>query len=113
MDGIDARHAVGWSIFGLTIIALGGAVAANRVMVAGVEAAQKVRQTQAVRAISTVHQRTQQWPVSEKDPMLDDGDRSRVRESRATFKLVDIQPGPHRATYDLSYSGRSMRVSVP
>jgi hypothetical protein len=112
MDGIDARHAVGWSIFGLAIIALAGALAANRVLVAGVQTATKNRQSQAVQVISSVRQRTQQWPKNETDPLLTAADRSRVKSARVGFRLDKVDVRARKAFYFVSVGERSVRLDV-
>ena len=111
MDGFDARHVVGWSIFGLSILALAGGVAINRVMVAGIEAT-KVRQTKTAQAISNVHRRTRQWPRSEQDPLLNDSDRSLMHEANATFRLDQVDAPAHRAFYIVRFGDHPFRLSV-
>ena len=113
MDGIDARHAVGWSIFGLAIIALAGALAANRVLVAGVQATTKTRQNQAVQVISSVRQRTLQWPKDERDPLLNDTDRSRVKSANVGFTLDEVNARTKRAFYYIRTGERRERMDVP
>ena len=112
MDRFDARHVVGWSIFGLSIIALAGGVAINRVLVAGVEAT-KARQLRAQRAISAVYARTSQWPKTERDAMLSTEDRERVEDAKITFRLNQIDATGHRALYIVFYGDHPMRVNVP
>ena len=112
MDGFDARHIVGWSIFGIAIVALAGAVAINRILVIGIEAT-KARQTQAALAINTVYKRTQQWPQTDRDPILTDEDRSRVRAANATFRLDRIDSGGHRALYIVNFGDHPIRLNVP
>jgi hypothetical protein len=112
MDGFDARHAVGWSIFGLTVIALAGGVAINRVLVAGIETT-KALQTQAAQTISTVHQRTRRWPQSDRDPMMNDGDRSRVKAANLSFRLDKVDAAKHRALYIVYYNEHPFRLNVP
>ena len=112
MDGFDAKHVVGWSIFGMAIIGLAGAIAINRVMVISIEAT-KARQTKTALAISTVHQRTSQWPLTDKDPMLTDEDRVRVRQANATFRLQRVDSSGHRAFYIVNFGDHAFRMNVP
>ncbi len=112
MDGFDAKHVVGWSIFGLSILALSGAVAVNRVMVVGIQAT-KARQVQAQRAIQSVYGRTSHWPKDDHDTMLTADDHARVDAAKITFRLDQVDASGHRALYIVYYGDHPIRLSVP
>jgi len=96
----------------MAIIGLAGAIGINRVMVVSIEAT-KARQTKTALAISSVHQRTSQWPLSDKDAMLTDEDRLRVRQANATFRLQRVDVRAHRAFYVVTFGDHSFRLNVP
>jgi hypothetical protein len=108
----DGHHAVGWSVFGLAIIAVAGVLSVNHVLLAGIEAT-RARQTRAAQAISAVRQRTQQWPQTEKDPLLNEADRSRLKSVNVSFKLSQVDPEGHSASYSLRIGERRIRLDVP
>ena len=112
MDGFDARHLVGWSIFGMAIIGLAGAVAINRVMVVSIEAT-KLRQTRTAQAISTIHKRTNTWPKNDKDAMVNEDDRTRLKAVNATFRLHHVEANAHRALYIVNFGDHAFRLNVP
>jgi hypothetical protein len=108
----SGHHAVGWSVFGLAIIAVAGALSVNHVLLAGVETIRS-QQIQAVQAISAVRQRTQQWPASDHDPMLSSADRAKLRAVKATFRLDQIAGNGRHAFYFVKFGGRALRLDVP
>lgn len=112
MDGFDARHVVGWSVFGMAIIGLAGAVAINRVMVISIEAT-KARQTKTAKAISDIHARTRIWPRSSQDKSLNDADREVLRSANATFRLDKVIGVGHRAYYIVNFGDHAFRLNVP
>jgi|SRR5579885_1783271 len=106
------HHAVGYSVFALAVIAIAGALAANHVLLAGVEATNSKR-SQAVQAIASVYERTRHWPANDRDAILTESDRSRLRAMDATFRLDTVEPSSHRALYFVKFGERNMRVGVP
>ena len=112
MDGFDAKHVVGWSVFGMAIIALAGGIAINRVLVIGIEAT-KAKQVLAAQAISGIHRRTNTWPTNQADAMLTADDRDRLHAANATFRLQKVEAPAHRALYVVDYDGQIFRLTVP
>jgi hypothetical protein len=111
MAAVSGHHAVGYSIFGLAIVAIAGALAANHTLLAGIQTA-KLQQTQAVQAISSVRGRTKQWPATQSDPMLNESERARIRAVNFTFKLDSVAAEDHKAYYFVIVGGRRIRVGV-
>ena len=113
MAGPANSHPVGWSIFGLTIIALAGGIAINNVLAAGARTAVLEQRERTRSTISGVYRRTRQWPKSDQDPLLSADDRDKLHELGATFQLNSVAPPRHQATYDVHLGDRILQMDVP